>query len=345
MNSNAEAQPDLTVVIPYYNQPEQLALALDDLLGQQGLRLEVFVVDDASDRRCDALVARFQQNGLAVSLLRQPRRSYTLAARLRGMKEARGRWLAFMDSDDGLCSPSAYARAVEAADAARTDILHFVTLADDGGGRLRAWSNAMPFHAAPLHGSAIFHTWLTGDCRAHSVWNKLYSRPLYRRLLSLEHSVPIFRIEDYYLTAHFLLLAHSYAPCDIAVYRYNPPSGTHLEKAAARAVDAMRMYLALPARFEALGLPHDDSVRLKIYLRKLILLNVGRVCCFLPRQPARPGKDAEYGPPDPEALARMRRYGSARDFFLVLAIANASNARKLQDISKKFLSSLPVRSR
>ncbi|MCH5276835.1 MAG: glycosyltransferase family 2 protein [Desulfovibrionaceae bacterium] len=345
MNSDSKNQPDLTVVIPYFNQPEQLARALDDVLGQQGLRLEVFVVDDASERRCDALVDEFRQKGLAVSLLRQPQRGYTLAARLHGMREAQGRWLAFVDADDGLCSPTAYARAVKAADAAHTDILHYVTLADDGGGRLCAWRNAMPFHAKALHGSAIFHTWLTGDCRAHSVWNKLYSRALYLRLLSLEHTVPIFRIEDFYLTAHFLLLAHSYTPCDLAVYRYNPPSGTHLEKAAARAVDAMRMYLALPDRFGALRLPHDDCVRLKSYLRKLVLLNTGRICSLLPRQPARPGKDAEYGPPDPEAIRRIRRYGSARDFFLVLAIANASNARKLQDISRHFLSSLPVRSR
>lgn len=330
---NFDEQPTLSVVIPYFNQPEQLAHVLEDLLGQKSVRLEVFVVDDASGISCRECVAGFREKGLLVTLIRQPQRGYTLAARLRGMRQARGRWLAFMDADDGLYSCTAYARAVQAADAAQTDILHFVTLADDGGGRLCAWQNATPFHTAPLYGEAIFRAWLAADCHAHSVWNKLYSRALYQRLLSLEHNLPIFRIEDFYLTAHFLLLAQSYTPCDIPAYRYNPPSGMHFEKVAARAIDAMRMYLELPKRFAELGLPHTDCETLKIYLRKLTTFNGGRMCRLLP---CRTGGRAEYDDIDPDALRRIRCYGNARDFFLALAIANASNARKLQDIFHSF---------
>ncbi|WP_300907299.1 glycosyltransferase [uncultured Desulfovibrio sp.] len=326
--------PDLSVVVPHFNQPQQLAHVLEDLLGQKSVRLEVLVVDDASEQPCDAVVAAFQGRGLCVSLLRQPERRYTLAARLRGMGEAHGRWLAFMDADDGICSPTAYAQAVKAADAAQTDILHFITLADKEGQR-RSWNNAMPFHNSALRGEEIFRTWLAADCRAHSVWNKLYSRSLYQRLLSLDHHLPIFRIEDFYLTAHFLLLAQTYTPCDIAVYLYTPPAGTHLEKAAARAVDAMRMYLALPDRFTALGLPQAESRRLRTHLRKLTVLNSGRMCEFLPHTASKDGESV--GIFEPEALQRIRRYGGARDFFLVLAIANASNARKLRDILHRLL--------
>lgn len=330
---NSDNTPTLSVVIPYFNQPEQLAHALDDLLNQEGVRLEVFVVDDASERPCHDCVTEYREKGLPVTLIRQPQRAYTLAARLRGMREARGRWLAFMDADDGLCCPTAYARAVQAADAAQTDILHFVTLAEKDGDGLYTWTNAKPFHAAPLHGDAIFRTWLAADCHAHSVWNKLYSRSLYQRVLNLEHTLPIFRIEDFYLTAHFLLLAKSYTPCDIPVYRYIPPSGTHLEKTAARAVDAMRMYLNLPKRFEALGLPREESEKLRRYLRKLTTINGGRMCHLLP---SLEGGNPAYDNTDHDAIQRIRRYGSARDFFLVLAIANASNAKKLQDIFRGF---------
>ena len=251
--------PDLSVVVPHFNQPQQLAHVLENLLGQKSVRLEVLVVDDASEQPCDAVVAAFQGRGLCVSLLRQPERRYTLAARLRGMGEAHGRWLAFMDADDGICSPTAYAQAVKAADAAQTDILHFITLADKEGQR-RSWNNAMPFHNATLRGEEIFRTWLAADCRAHSVWNKLYSRSLYQRLLSLDHHLPIFRIEDFYLTAHFLLLAQTYTPCDIAVYLYTPPAGTHLEKAAARAVDAMSVSMDVPPQYRNNLVPLMASV-------------------------------------------------------------------------------------
>lgn len=325
--ATATQQPDLSVVIPYYNQPEQLDGVLRDLLAQQGLGMEIVVVDDASPRPCDEVAARYRAKGLPVTVLRQPERRYTLAARLRGMREIHGRWLAFMDSDDGLCAPDAYARAVALADAAQTDILHFDTLAADCCGHLCSWANARPFHDSPLVGEEVFRTWLAKDCRAHSVWNKLYSRPLYLRLLALEHDLPIFRIEDFYLTTYFLFLARRYEPCKLPVYRYAPPKGkAHLAKLAARSIDAMRMYLALPQRLQALGLPPAESLTLRKYLRKLTTFNGGRMCRLL-------DDDSASGAlPAAETLESLLQYGSIRDFLVMLTITNASNARKLQRI-------------
>lgn len=338
---NFENTPDVSVVIPYFNQPEQLAQVLDDLLRQEAVSLEVFVVDDASERRCDAVIAGFGQKGLPVTLLRQPQRAYTLAARLRGMREIRGRWLAFMDSDDGLCSSTAYAEAVALADTAQADILHYGTLAPNNGGRLQDWHNAKPFAKDVLEGENIFTVWLASGCPAHSVWNKLYARSLYRRLLALRHDIPIYRIEDFYLTAHFLALAQRYAPCNIPVYKYAPPKGMHLEKAAARALDAMRMYLALPQQLETLGLAPAQSRAFRIFLRKMVTLNAGRMCRLLRQKHSLPD-----GSPDSEAVKRMRSYGSAQEFFLALCIVNASNARKLKEVcSGNTLSQCGMRSK
>lgn len=332
LSGNAQ-EPDLSIVIPYYNQPEQLEGVLRDLAAQRDVRMEIVVVDDASPQACDEVAAHFREQGLALTVLRQPERRFTLAARLRGMREIRGRWLAFMDSDDGLCSSDAYAGAVALADAAQTDILHFDTLAADCHGHLCSWANARPFHNAPLHGEDIFRTWLTRHCVAHSVWNKLYSRELYQRVLSADHDLPIFRIEDFYLTTYFMFFARSYTPCTLPVYRYMPPKGkAHLAKLAARSIDAMRMYLGLPERLRALGLPEEESRRLKTYLRLLTTNNAGRMCLLL-------GRDADAGGmaslSSSEELAPIFRYGDLRDFFLVLAITNGSNAKKLQKIYHK----------
>lgn len=73
-------QPDISIVVPYFNQPEQLAHALNDLCGQKRVRLEVLVVDDASKFSCDEVVSRARSNGLPVTVLHQPERRYTLAA-------------------------------------------------------------------------------------------------------------------------------------------------------------------------------------------------------------------------------------------------------------------------
>ena len=341
---SATRVPDLSVVMSYFNQPEELARALEDILRQQDVTLEVLVVDDASERKADNIVACYQKRGLPVSLLRQPKRAYTLAARLRGMRVARGRWLAFMDSDDGLCGPDVYAKIISAAEKTPdVDILHYLTMTEGEPATLRDktlsvsmcgrylwdWPYAAPFHDAPLHGSEIFHTWLLRGCRAHSVWNKLYSRRLYTRLLELRHDIPITRIEDFYLTAHFLFFAKKYVPCYTSVYKYSPPTTNHLLKLAGRMTDAIRMLQTLPGRFSAMGLDKSDCCHLYTYLRKLVTINTGHMC----RQYLKiTNGSIDLKMQQPDEIDILNQYNISGEVFLALAVATASNSRKLKNI-------------
>ncbi len=90
------APPRFTVVIPYYNQPERIVTAVRSALAQTRQPTEVVVVDDAS--------------AIPPVLAEHPRlRVLTLktnqgvsAARNHGIREARGRFVTFLDDDDVL---------------------------------------------------------------------------------------------------------------------------------------------------------------------------------------------------------------------------------------------------
>jgi len=88
----------ISVVIPTYNRAPWVAAAVQSALAQTYPHTEVIVVDDGStDSTADVLeaftrdgrVRYFHQENLGVS-----------AARNRGIREARGRFIAFLDSDD-----------------------------------------------------------------------------------------------------------------------------------------------------------------------------------------------------------------------------------------------------
>lgn len=323
--------PDLSVVVPYFNQPEQLDNALGALGSQKEVHIEVIVVDDASDMPCDAVIGKFRQQGLNVTLIRQERRSYTLAARLRGMEVARGRWLAFVDADDELASHTAYADVIRRADAMPADILHYRVQAVDRDGFVSHWPYAAPFYSGRLEGRDIFAVWLQNQCPAHSVWNKLYCRELYQKVAGLDHNLLIYRIEDFYLTAHFLFFARSYVSCDEIVYKYFLPGATHLAKAAGRAFDAMRMYMNFPARFQSFGLDRELCEKLRSYIGALVTLNGGRMSRLIPEdvwkwQPF----ELDFSS---EGMRTILQYGSRKDLFLLLALTNASNVRKLRGLN------------
>jgi glycosyltransferase involved in cell wall biosynthesis len=92
------ASPEVSVVVPTHNRPRLLALTLDSVLWQEGVNVEVVVVDDGSSDDLRPAV-----EGLAdprVRLIRHERARGVSAARNRGVLEARGAWIAFVDDDD-----------------------------------------------------------------------------------------------------------------------------------------------------------------------------------------------------------------------------------------------------
>ena len=91
-------RPSVSVVIPTYNRARLLPRALDSVLAQTFGNLEVLVIDDGSTDGTTALMARYHDP--RVRYLVQPANAGVSAARNRGMREARGEWIAFLDSDD-----------------------------------------------------------------------------------------------------------------------------------------------------------------------------------------------------------------------------------------------------
>jgi glycosyltransferase involved in cell wall biosynthesis len=87
---------DVSVVVPLFDTERFVSEAVESLLRQELPPHEIIVVDDGSTDAGPELVASF---GPPVKLVRQRRRGIG-AARNRGVREATGEALAFLDADD-----------------------------------------------------------------------------------------------------------------------------------------------------------------------------------------------------------------------------------------------------
>ena len=88
--------PLVSVIIPTYNAADYLPDALQSVRRQEYAPLEIIVVDDGSTDATPQLIAG---RGSNVSYVRQDNRG-PAAARNRGLQEARGEVIAFLDADD-----------------------------------------------------------------------------------------------------------------------------------------------------------------------------------------------------------------------------------------------------
>ncbi len=86
----------VSVIIPSYNRAHTLPRALDSVLAQTRRADEIILVDDGSTDETEQLI---KQNYPEVSYLKQENRGVS-AARNQAIKQARGDWLALLDSDD-----------------------------------------------------------------------------------------------------------------------------------------------------------------------------------------------------------------------------------------------------
>lgn len=90
--------PTVSVILPTYNRAHTLARAIDSVLAQTYRDFELIVIDDASTDATPELMAGYDDPRLRIHSLK--RRGGQCVARNAGLHVARGRYIAFQDSDD-----------------------------------------------------------------------------------------------------------------------------------------------------------------------------------------------------------------------------------------------------
>jgi glycosyltransferase involved in cell wall biosynthesis len=99
MTGEAVSAPEVTVLITTYNRMAVLPAAIDAALGQTLAPAEVIVVDDGSTDGTAREIRRAYAHDPRVRVLTRPNGGPP-AARNTGVENARGEWIALLDSDD-----------------------------------------------------------------------------------------------------------------------------------------------------------------------------------------------------------------------------------------------------
>jgi len=95
--------PYFSIIIPAYNRSSHIVPAIDSVIAQTFQDWELLIVDDASTDDTADVVRSFCNKDKRIALLQQPYNQERGAARNRGIEEANGTYICFLDSDDLFC--------------------------------------------------------------------------------------------------------------------------------------------------------------------------------------------------------------------------------------------------
>ncbi len=90
----------VSIIMPSYRSEVFLPMALDSVLSQTFKEWELIVVDDCSPDYSNKIIKEYMKRSSKIKLIQLENNSGPAVARNRAIEAARGRYIAFLDSDD-----------------------------------------------------------------------------------------------------------------------------------------------------------------------------------------------------------------------------------------------------
>lgn len=221
--------PRISVVMANWRGERHLAAAIASVCRQTMPDWELIVSDDGSDDASVAIAQVAQDRDPRVRLLQSPRSTGPGAARNRALDQARGDWIAILDSDD-LMHPNRLDRLLAAANRLQVGIIAddmaFFGECPGSGGKTLLQQLAL---TAPLEVTA--QMWLRSGLNDPAFPALGYLKPMIRRdLLGSLRYDPTLRVgEDFDLVLRLLLAGADFAvlPDPLYLYRRHGASVSH----------------------------------------------------------------------------------------------------------------------
>ena len=92
-------EPKISIIVPAYNNEKYIEKCVVSISGQTLQDIEIIIVNDGSRDRTQNIIEKLKKEDIRIKLISQKNMGAT-AARKRGIAEAKGEWIGFVDADD-----------------------------------------------------------------------------------------------------------------------------------------------------------------------------------------------------------------------------------------------------
>lgn len=116
----------LSIIIPAYNAENTISRCLDSILTQKNCEYEIIVINDLSTDNTAKILLEYQSRNSQIKIINKTKKTAIADVRNYGIKEAKGDYITFVDSDDTIISDRFfYSECLKAINKYNSDALFF----------------------------------------------------------------------------------------------------------------------------------------------------------------------------------------------------------------------------
>lgn len=216
-------KPLVSVIVPVYNVEDYLEKCLGSIVKQTYQNFEVILIDDGSEDISGDICDRYASKYGSIRVYHQENRGVVLARNV-GIYNAKGEYIAFVDSDDWIETTFLYT-LVEIIEKNQSDVVITGIWRNINGKATKEFNsisagvyeenNLIPFYKKMLH---------YGDFRELGItpylWNKLFKRDMLLNCIKDDIDLGIFEAEDHLIVYPYLLQAKKIVVTEDCLYHY-----------------------------------------------------------------------------------------------------------------------------
>lgn len=177
----------ISIIIPVYRVEKYVAKCLESVIHQSYQNLEIIVIDDGSPDRAGEICDEYARMDSRIKVIHQKNQGLS-AARNRGIHEATGDYIGFVDSDDYVL-PQMYESMLKAIQENDADICICDYIECNEGQEdieLKGIQGTESVQMITTKKEKIKYSYLEKYVHAIVVWNKLYKREIWDKFLMPE---------------------------------------------------------------------------------------------------------------------------------------------------------------
>ncbi len=178
--------PKLSIIIPFYNAEVYLERLLSHIVNTTNIKCEILCIDDGSEDDGASIVKRYSIVYGCIRLIRFKENRGLFVARQEGIKEARGDYIGFVDSDD-MIAPGYFDMLYKAAVDGSSDIAvgQIINVNTKGERYLQIRCAEFPYNVTEQSTLLEKYWHQQGRCyHFHVVWNKIYKASILKKALA-----------------------------------------------------------------------------------------------------------------------------------------------------------------